>query len=554
MANPDKQPGNAPPARGTVVTGSTEAAQALRRLAEETLGQAVAKESKGQAPMSAEEIQVTLHELRVHQIELEMQNEELRRTQVELDRAREEYFNLYDLAPVGYCTISEGLLLKVNLTAAGLLGLARSAMVGKSLSSFILKEDQDIYYLRNKQLFATGTEQVFELRLKKSDGAVFWAQLVATAVVDVDGLFVCRMTISDISALKQAECSLREMLSESKQDFKKLVNSGMALIWTSGTDKLCNYFNSVWLEFTGRTLEEERGNGWTEGVHPDDFQRCLDTYLGAFDRQEKFSMEYRLRRHDGTYRWIVDEGCPRYDSQGEFLGYIGHCLDIDERRRTEDARQTLLAEKEILLKEVHHRVKNNLAAIMGLIDVQGRELTDPAAGKAMTALSTRISAMALVHEQLYRSDNFARIDFQEYLETLISHLRLSHDRTGGDIHISIAAADVAMGLDNAVPCGLFITELVTNAYKYAFPSGLAGDGVGRSEIAVSASWDGTAYSLAVTDNGVGLPKDFDWTKSETLGLMLVGMLGEHQLQGEVELDGSNGTKCRLRFVPKKNNE
>ncbi len=207
----------------------------------------------------------------------------------------------------------------------------------------------------------------------------------------------------------------------------------------------------------------------------------------------------------------------------------------------------------MLLKEVHHRVKNNLAAIMGLIDMQGRELTDQAASKAMTALSTRIRSMALVHEQLYRSDNFARIDFQEYLETLISHLRLSHDRTGGDIHISIAAADVAMSLNNAVPCGLLITELVTNAYKYAFPNGRAGNGVGRSEIAVSASWDGIAYSLAVADNGVGLPKHFDWTKSKTLGLMLVGMLGEHQLQGKVELDGRNGTECRLRFVPKNNN-
>lgn len=548
MTSTDKPPTNAASARTDIqYPGTVQAARKLRRKAEETIRQKVARKPKDLALMSPEETRQVLHELQVHQIELEMQNEELRRAYVELDGTRVEYFNLYDLAPVGYCTINEGLLVKANLTAAGLLGVSRKGLAGQRLSSFILKEDQDIYYRHNKKLFTTGVAQVFELRMVKSDGTTFWAQLVANAVLDADGLFLCRITLSDISALKEAEGLLRE----SEQDFKNLINSGMALIWTSGTDKLCNYFNSVWLEFTGHSLEEELGNGWAEGVHPGDLQRCLDIYVGAFDRQEPFNMEYRLRRHDGTYRWLVDEGCPRYDSQGEFLGYIGHCLDIDERKRAEDARQALLAEKEMLLKEVHHRVKNNLAAIMGLVDMQGQQLADESAGKALTALSARIRSMALVHEQLYKSDNFTRIDMQEYLETLISHLRLSYDRTGEGVQVNVAAAGVAMGLDNAVPCGLLITELLTNAYKYAFPNDLAGDGAGSCEIAIRVSRDGTAYNLEVADNGVGLPKDFDWTKSKTLGLVLVGMLGRHQLQGEVELDGRNGTRFRLRFEPQR---
>jgi PAS domain S-box-containing protein len=352
-----------------------EAGQALRRQAEETLRQKQAEQAKDQAPMSAEETKTALHELRVHQIELEMQNEELRRTQVELDAARAEYFNLYDLAPVGYCTISQkGLLLKANLTAAGLLGFARSAMVGQRLSFFIHEDDQDIYYRHYNQLVKTGTTQVFELRMEKSDGAIFWAQLVATAAVDADGLSVCRMTLSDISALREAEALLRA----SQQDYKNLVNSGMALIWTSGTDKLCNYFNSVWLKFTGRTLEQELGNGWAEGVHPDDFQRCLDIYVGAFDRQEPFSMEYRLRHHDGTYRWLVDEGCPRYDSQGEFLGYIGHCLDIDGRKRLEEEQKKLQAQLHqaqkmeaigALAGGIAHDFNNILGAILGYAEM-----------------------------------------------------------------------------------------------------------------------------------------------------------------------------------------
>lgn len=223
-------------------------------------------------------------------------------------------------------------------------------------------------------------------------------------------------------------------------------------------------------------------------------------------------------------------------------------LEVTERKRAEMALQSSLAEKEVLLKEVHHRVKNNLAAIMGLVDMQGQALANESARTAMTELSARIRSMSLVHEQLYQSDNLARINFQEYLETLISHLRLSYDQTG-DIQVSVAATGVTMGLDNAVPCGLLVTELTTNAFKYAFPGGL-GAGADRCEIAVSATWDGTAYRLEVADNGVGLPEDFDWKTTETLGLTLVGMLGEHQLQGKVELDRSKGTRFRLGFEPK----
>jgi len=119
-------------------------------------------------------------------------------------------------------------------------------------------------------------------------------------------------------------------LSEHEMQYRTLADSGQALIWASGTDKLCNYFNQPWLKFTGRTLEQELGNGWADGVHPDDVAQCLATYVAAFDRRESFSMAYRLRRHDGEYRWIQDDSCPRYDNKGEFVGYIGYGLDITE--------------------------------------------------------------------------------------------------------------------------------------------------------------------------------------------------------------------------------
>lgn len=128
-----------------------------------------------------------------------------------------------------------------------------------------------------------------------------------------------------------------EILRESELHFRTLADSGQALIWTSGIDKKCNYFNKVWLEFTGRTLEQEMGDGWVDGVHPDDLDFCVKTYVEAFDKQQPFSMDYRLRNKKGNYRWIQDNGTPRYNLKGEFIGYIGHCLDITDKKLVQDS-------------------------------------------------------------------------------------------------------------------------------------------------------------------------------------------------------------------------
>lgn len=118
--------------------------------------------------------------------------------------------------------------------------------------------------------------------------------------------------------------------------FAIMADTAPVMIWISGQDKLCNFFNTPWLEFTGRSMKDELGNGWTEGVHPDDYSGCLETYVQAFDARRKFRMEYRLKRFDGEYRWILDTGTPRFDSNGEFAGYVGSCIDITERKELED--------------------------------------------------------------------------------------------------------------------------------------------------------------------------------------------------------------------------
>jgi diguanylate cyclase (GGDEF)-like protein/PAS domain S-box-containing protein len=176
---------------------------------------------KKQEAFSPEETLRILHELQVHQIELQMQNEEMGRAQAELDSARARYFDLYDLAPIGYCTLSDhGLIMEANLTAATLLNLDRERLVGQLLTRFILEKDQDIYYLHSKQLLDTGEPQMCELRMVKKNGTTFWAHLTATIAKEERGATVCRVVMSDITESKQAE-SQREAMLEALRNSEK---------------------------------------------------------------------------------------------------------------------------------------------------------------------------------------------------------------------------------------------------------------------------------------------------------------------------------------------
>lgn len=173
-----------------------------------------------------------------------------------------------------------------------------------------------------------------ELEFYHKDGSTRWLDVIAKGTRNEEGVLTGIQAVArDVTARRFAE----EALRESEARFRTLADSGQALIWTSDVDKKCNYFNQTWLNFTGRTMEQELGDGWAEGVHPDDLERCLKLYTTAFDRRESFSMTYRLRRYNGEYRWIQDDGTPRYNSKGEFIGYIGHCLDVTERILTEES-------------------------------------------------------------------------------------------------------------------------------------------------------------------------------------------------------------------------
>lgn len=171
----------------------------------------------------------------------------------------------------------------------------------------------------------------------------------------------------------------------SPAEYRLLVEHAPVMVWRSGLDGKCDYFNETWLAFTGRTLEQEAGDGWAEGVHPEDFGRCVAYYLDHFERREPFEMEYRLRRHDGAYRWIFDRGVPFNDDAGQFAGFIGSCVDIEERRRDQDARQQQDEQRLALARDfekwilaiVSHDIRNPLGTLQ-LAAYQLQGVADPA--------------------------------------------------------------------------------------------------------------------------------------------------------------------------------
>jgi PAS domain S-box-containing protein len=328
--------------------------------------------------------------------------------------------------------------------------------------------------------------------------------------------------------------------------FKLLADHAPVMLWLSGLDGLCEFFNSTWLEFTGRTLQQERGNGWAEGVHPDDFQDCMDRYLESFVARQAFRMEYRLRRKDGEYRWILDHGVPRFAGDGRFEGFIGSCIDITDMReasRALEARSAALAatlrERDVLLSEIHHRVKNNLQLVSSMLALQARSV-GPEAQHALSEGQRRIDSIALVHEQLYGWRNLAAVNFARYIEALVPELCRASG-AGERVTVVFDLLNVELRPERAIPCGLLVSELVTNALKHAFPD--RRDGV--LQVRLERVPDGR-LRLTVKDDGVGLRAGVRVDGASSLGLDLVGIFSR-QLEGDLVVTREGGTSFQLTF-------
>lgn len=312
---------------------------------------------------------------------------ERKRAEEALEKQRAFLRQVIDISPnFIFAKDREGRFTLVNEAVAHAYGTTVEDLIGKTDADFN-PNVEEVEFFRRMDLEVMDALQekcIQEEVITDAYGRLRWLQTVKRPIIGEDGTANQVLgSATDITERKRAE----EAVRESEERFRVMADTAPVMIWVAGTDTLCTYLNKPWLDFTGRTLEQEMGNGWVEGVHPDDLQHCLDTYLAAFDARRDFTMEYRLRRHDGEYRWIIDTGIPRVTSEGTFAGYIGSCFDITERKRAEEA----LLESEAAVRESRKALQDLAGKLLAAQEAERRRL----AREMHDDLTQRLAVLAI---------------------------------------------------------------------------------------------------------------------------------------------------------------
>jgi PAS domain S-box-containing protein len=309
---------------------------------------------------------------------------------------------------------------------------------------------------------------------------------------------------SENSILRQQQIEV----TEAKELYLKIFEEFPALIWRSRLDKLCDYFNKTWLDFTGRTMEQEFGNGWAEGVHPDDFDFCLQTYVNAFDRKKAFSMDYRMKNKFGEYRWIRDFGRPFYDLDNTFLGYIGSCYDITENKNNELQLLELNATKDKFFSIIAHDLKTPFTSIIGFSEHLVEQIKEKDYDKidefAKIILQSSHRAMDLLMNIMdWAQSQSGRLEFNSECFDMVSLaneviLLLSDIAQQKSIIItSILPPSIQINADKEMISAV-LRNLISNAIKFTQANG---------KITISAKTKQNEITVSVSDNGVGISNE-----------------------------------------------
>jgi PAS domain S-box-containing protein len=299
--------------------------------------------------------------------------------------------------------------------------------------------------------------------------------------------------------------------------------------------------NAAGARLTGYQLEELLGRSLIDLVAPKDLPDLIERFQRAISGEALSPhVEVEMIRKDGR-RVPVELSMANLMLDGRIAGRVGVARDITERRRADEQIKASLREKEVLLKEIHHRVKNNLQIISSLLNLQAKDIHDVQLAQMFNESQNRIKSMALIHEILYQTRDLARIDFAEYIKMLVAHLFHSYGAYSRGVRFEINVKDVVIDVDNAITCGLIVNEFVSNSLKYAFPHGKGG----YIHLELSAD-EHRNLTFIAHDNGIGFPREIDFRKTDSLGLKLVIAL-TNQLAGTIELDTTEGTTFKMTF-------
>jgi PAS domain S-box-containing protein len=346
-----------------------------------------------------------------------------------------------------------------------------------------------------------GKEFCVEFRMRKKAGDWCWIRSRGIVIErDTEGGAIRMVgTHLDITDRRRAE----EAVRESEQRFRLVANTAPVMIWMCDPGKLCTYCNQPWLEFTGRSLEQELGNGWTEGIHADDLERCFDTFTRAFDRRESFQVEYRYRRHDGQYRWLLDRGVPRFNPDGSFAGYIGSSIDVTDRKLAEDALSTVSRrlieaheeERTWLARELHDDVNQRLAILAVTLDVVKRDLPAAATGarQSIGQVNQQVKDLGIDVQALSHRLHSSKLEYLGLVAAAGAFCKEFSERQEVQIEFQSEAVPKALPTETSLCLFRVLQEALQNAAKHS----------GSRHFHVSLTGTSDEIHLTVRDSGVG---------------------------------------------------
>jgi PAS domain S-box-containing protein len=454
------------------------------------------------------------------------------------DEAR--YRAIFDTAVDAIAVIDEtGCVQSLNPAAERLFGYAAAELVGRNVSLLMPEPDRtrhDGYlagYLRTGQAKIIGIGR--EVQGRRKDGSSFPLDL-SIAEWHSGGQRYFTGIMHDVTGRKQLEELFRRVVEWAPNAMVMINDRGTIEMVNVQVERVFGYARSELLGQAVEMLVPERFRRNHPGLRGSFFSDPQSRPMGA--GRDLFGL-----KKDGSEVPIEIGLNPIETGAGTMV--LSAIVDITERKAREASIQAALREKDVLLGEIHHRVKNNLQIIHSLLDLQSGNIADPALLGLMRESQNRIRSMALIHQTLYQSKDFARVDFRVFLDSLVPTLISSYGVGSDRVALRMNAIDVLLPIDAAIPCGLVVNELISNALKHAFP----GERTGEIRIDLEPQADDWVV-LSVSDDGIGIPESLDLTQTTTLGLQLVTLLAD-QLGGELAIQRAAPTRFALRFPVRK---
>jgi PAS domain S-box-containing protein len=456
-----------------------------------------------------------------------------------LQASETRYRRLFETAQDGILILNAetGEIDDVNPYMIDMLHYSREELLGMKLWEVSPFKDTVLNRAAFEELQDKGYIRYKDLPLETKEGKPVAVEFVSN-VYKANGNKVIQCNIRNITERKEMDRKLQEAVLFQQRLIDALPvpvfykdSKGRSLGCNSSFEK---FFGNKKEEVTGKSVYELSPKEFADLYHEKDRALLQNPGIQIY--------ESTVKDRGGVVHNVIFHKATFSNMDGSVGGLIGAILDITDRKRAEVQLHASLREKDILLREIHHRVKNNMQVIIGLLDLQASSSGNPELMEMLNKSQSRIRSMALVHEKLYASKDFTRINLAGYLRTLSQDLFQSYKINPGKIDLIIQTDGVYVDINKAIPCGLVLNELISNVLKHAFP----GDRQGELQIIIREEKN-TEMEIVVRDNGMGLPDDVDINQPRTMGLNLVNGLVKKQLKGQMEVRRDNGTEIRIKF-------